>query len=376
MTTRARSAAAVWLLACGACSQREPEAVVHHQASSRIVIRESDVDFRIEGVERGGAIPLSDSTFALLDYRGRQVVVMDTMGVIVRRIGRAGGGPGEILFAQHLVRLRNGIGVVDGAKDALVTFSLDGREPEQHSLKELLGTSAVRLTGLVQLDDSSWFFSENARLGATQYERLVRRSGSASVVVDSSPPVRSRSLVFPCNVTVAAAGPPVYFPTLRWTSDNRGRSFTVVSDAYNIRYSGTATISLPVLPRAASASEAKRLPLGSTVKTPSASCELTSEAALEQRGMAPTIPVIARVVASPDGWLWVLREAPPVRQGIVDRFDATGRHVDSSPAVPFPAFFLTDSTYVSAKFTDDGVTLLLVRVRSQRPDLLPGGPIR
>lgn len=360
---RVRASCIAGLSILMACGEREPAAGDRSESHSRVILRESDVDFRVEGVHRGGAIPLSPSSFALLDYRGKQVVVLDTTGVVIGRFGRAGGGPGELLFAQRLVRLGDGIAVVDGAKDALVVFGHRGEALGQHAVKDLLGTSAARLTGLAQLPDSAWLFSEQAPIGVARREQLVLRRGSITTIVDSAPATKATHLKFPCGVVVEAAGAPVYTPTLRWTMTAGGDYFSAASDLYHIRRRSGAPITMPIAPRRATRSEALKSPLSASVRTPSASCVLSSAAALEQRGMASTIPAIARLVASPEGTLWVLRESPPGQHGVIDRFDGAGNHTVLAGRAPFPAFFLTESTYVSADSSEEGTLLVLTHLK-------------
>ncbi len=350
-----------WLLAIG-CEAAEPErrrATVESD-SGRYVISEADIEARIEGLQSGSIIAFSESTFALLDYRGKQVLVIGTDGRVIARLGRPGGGPGELLFPQRLVGMLSGIGVVDGGKNALVVFSLRGDPPRQLPLDSLIGTTSTRLTGMTQLTDSSWVFSTLSASAQSQTERLVRRSPGHSVVLDSTPTATSRAVQYPCGVTVEAAGPPVFWPTLRWSSVS-GRTYSAGTDAYVIRRSGGAAIRLPVAARPATEREALSGSLGGSVRTPGASCILSPESALKQRTMAPTVPVVTRLVAAPSGALWVLRTSPPGAKPLVDVFAPDGSLVRSSASAVFPAVFLTDSTFLAADSSSDDVVLRLYR---------------
>lgn len=77
--------------------------------------------------------------------------------------------------------------------------------------------------------------------------------------------------------------------------------------------------------------------------------------------MAPTVPVVTRLVAAPSGALWVLRTSPPGAKPLVDVFAPDGSLVRSSASAVFPAVFLTDSTFLAADSSSDDVVLRLYR---------------
>ncbi|MCC6318308.1 MAG: hypothetical protein IT361_11520 [Gemmatimonadaceae bacterium] len=335
--------------------------------SDKRLLGDEDVDFVLERLDVGGAVPLGSGEFALLDYRGKQIVVFDTSGAMVRRFGRGGGGPGELLFPQGLVRmLDDRIGVVDGRKLALVVFSYSGVPMGQLPLDTLVDVSPTRLLGLRHVGPGRWLVAERISVGSQTYERLSLREGRRSIGIDSTQAATVKPTVYPCNVIVESGEAPVFWPTLRWDAAPGFHARTTRVE-YQVALQGADrhVAGLPIQPREADRVAALRERLGGTVQVGTIGCRLSRESALEQRSMASRIPVVRSLRVSPQHQVWVQRDAPHGTARPIDVFDASGHKIATMADAPMPLFFLTDTTFVSMEIgADSGVALWLHRVPS------------
>lgn len=358
------------MLAACASRDREPEGVQRlvPQPSPTAFLTDAEVDFSLMGLDRGGAIPVSDHEIALLDYLGKRVTVADTTGRVLRSMGAPGGGPGELRFPQMVVAMHGDvIGVIDGQKGTVVTFSRTGEPGKEVPLDSLFQVPARRLGKVRQVGAAEWHFSEVVYRDGTRHERLWRRSGDTLVPVDSTMPAPIRPTVYPCNVIDEGGQPPVFSPTLRWDASS-GAAAWVTGTAYAVVLAGQArrVVEQSVAPRRATRAAALLQRLGGTVRVGGTGCRLSAEDALSQRSMAAVIPVVDDVRVSPSGVAWVLRNGAEGEPSRIDVFAPTGVLTGRVTEVAFPLFFLTDSTYVAADSTADGPGLRLWHVPSLR----------
>ncbi len=347
---------------------RAQERVIEAHVLPSTSVTEHDVDFVLYGLSGHGAVPWRDESVLLLDYGDKRLVALDSIGGVLTTFSRAGGGPGELMFPQFLVPLVDGgVGVVDGHKQALVTFTRSGSSANQWALDSLLGVSASRLTAVVQIDDTTWIFSERVEMPDSRYERVIKRVGDRSVAIDSVIAAPVKPTMYPCNVVVQTGQPPVFWPTLRWDASPRAMAVAVLTP-YQFTFitrDTTRIIELPVKPREATKAEALLQRIGGTVRVGTTQCTLSREDALDQQTMAAQVPVIRSLRIAPDGDVWVERATAPGERTRIDVFDSDGTNVARLDGIGFPLMFINDSTYVAVDSTSDGL-LAMRRWRVRR----------
>ena len=368
-----RRASTWWMLlsVAVACTRKQDAGVSApagaYAVQDAIVLRESDIDFPLEGLDDGGIASLGKGRFALLDYRGKHVRVFDRTGAPVDTLGSAGGGPGEFLFPQRLVPLLDGVGVLDGQKQAIVRFDAAGAVLPALPLDSIVGVAAPRITGLRQVAADAWAYSALEPAPGRWREGLYLRTSTGVRPLASTPTARAVPIRMPCNV-ILPEEPPVFWPTVRW--DARGAQVVAAHDASDTLWTRSAdaatAIVLGLPAREPTASDALVLAIGFEVHASGSSCRLTREQALEQRTMAPTLPSITRVLVSPSGETWVLPAAARGATRTVRVVSVDG-HVDSLPGAAMPVAFLDDTLYLASEEDADGLAALRRwRVRSAR----------
>jgi len=347
------AACTLMMLAGAACQRdaRRPPADPPDAPSAPlgILADEEEAPFAFEGIEDGLAVAnLSSDSYAFLDYRGRRVVVLDTIGRVVRIVSREGGAPGELRFPQLLLRTVNGLGVVDGQKNALVTFDTTGRHIGDLPLDTLIAVPAPRLTGMRQLANGAWVYSVIEQEKGERSEALYVRRGREVHLIARTPVATTHAMMTPCRVELPAE-PPVFWPTLRWDARDNEVAFVAVAGYRLVVWSGTtgdSTVhSLPTPKVVASEADALELPIGLEVHASGADCTLSRADALRQRGMASERPTVARVVVAPDGAVWA-RLAVPRDDGITG-YRHRGTAVDSVRMAAFPVTFGKDGDFLA-----------------------------
>ena len=84
---------------------------------------------------------------------------------------------------------------------------------------------------------------------------------------------------------------------------------------------------------------------------------------VEQRGIASHVPVVADVVVSPEGWIWVQRNVPGEDLGPVDVFDDTGEYRGTLPSTsPWPASFGDENTLLSLEEDELDIQRVILHV--------------
>lgn len=321
-----------------------------------VIATDEDAPFVLEGIEEGHAgIALADGLYAFLDYRGKRIVVLDSVGHEVRTISRGGGAPGELRFPPLLVRIRHGIGVVDGQKVALVTFDTAGGALGDLPLDTLLGVSPSLLTGLRQLTSGEWVYSVIEPTAGHRSEALYFRRGRDARLLARTPVATTRPIMMPCRVELPPE-PPVFWPTIRWNASGTRVAYVAGADYRVVSWdaaSGDSVVYVLPLPRfPATESAALQLPIGYSVRTSMAECTMSAQDALRQLGMAPERPLVTRVSVSPSGHVWTrLSDAP---SDAIAGYRHVGDHTDSLPHLGFPAIFESDKMYLAFERDRDG----------------------
>ncbi|HMN09773.1 MAG TPA: hypothetical protein PKC83_13410 [Gemmatimonadaceae bacterium] len=379
--SRRAKASAWWQLAVGVAAtvgcQRETTHVEPRGAEPwravAVLATDDNASFVLEGIEEGYAgVRWADGAFAFLDYRAKRIVVLDTTGREVRTIARGGGAPGELQFPQMLVRSRQGIGVVDGQKRALVTFDTTGRALGDLPLDTLLGVPPSLLTGLRQLTSGEWVYSVIEHSPGHRAEALYIRRGREAQLLARTPVATTRPIMMPCRVELPPE-PPVFWPTIRWNASGTRVAFVTGADYHVVSWDAeggdSVVYSLPLARLQASDSAALQLPIGYSVRTPMAECTLSARDALRQRGMAPERPLVAAVAVSPSGQVWTRLSVGS--SGAITGYRHAGDRTDSLPTRGFPAIFESDSRYLSVERDREGGARLVLWQRQGASDGVP-----
>jgi hypothetical protein len=359
LTTHAGAVAGVLL--CLACDQKAPplNAGARIAVSRVAVLIRTGADLDSDGtIEGWSALALDANHVAFLDYVRERVVVVDSAGGVTATFGRHGGGPGEFQNPRFLVHTESGLGVVDGLKHTVVTFSVDGRPQKQLPLQSVVGIPSGILTGIARLENDTWVFSVREKTPTTYREALYARAGGTTRLLASTPVAEARRLRLPCGITLSPE-PPVFWPTLRWSASSTRVAYAattaarvVIWDAVN--NDSTIVFSPATSPRATEEA-ALALPLGLEVQMGSRKCRLTAQDALRQRGMERVIPPIDRVTLSPTGVLWV--RLVPSREGHLSIRIHTAATTDTLVTGAFPAFFVANGRYVAEEQDSTGHTV-------------------
>ena len=309
-------------------------------------------------VSDGGGAVVDGGRVALLDYDLARIVILDTVGKVVATMGRRGGGPGEIQNPRFLVRTRDGLGVYDDIKFALVTFDLHGRPLAELPQSTVIGIPRWIVTGITPMDDGSWVFSTREKVGATYREALYLHAGDSTRELVATIPAPTRPIRLPCGIEMSGEAP-VFTPTLRWSA--RGMRVAYVAgaeDLVEIRDLASGhTLALGTGSPGPRATETAALEaaIGLRVARGDARCELTRAEALRQRGMAERIPAIERIALAPDGTLWVSVRG---EAGATTVHRRRPEGDETMAPGPFPGLFLSPDRFIADETDTAGVTSL------------------
>jgi hypothetical protein len=348
-----------------ACRDTSPAATAGHAPTVeriRVLLTDQDNGPSLQEVSRGAVVALGSDRVAVLDGTTATVTVVDTSGAVVGTFGRKGGGPGEALMPVRLVQLNGGVAMLDYGKQALVTFTRDGVPQKELPMDSVFGPTQ-QLTGVVQLPNGDWLYSEEiAEPGAWTQRLFVRRAGTSSEL-SSTATTTTRPVTAPCGITLTAM-PPVFAPTLRWSSFD-GWIADASTAEYRIALRSTSrdslhVVELPGLAQRASDARALEQRIGFRINAGAASCDLTRESALKQRGSAPLIPAIDRVVAGPGGELWIQMYADSGAKSVAHVIQKGATRPDTLASDVFPLFFLSRDTFVAAESDEDGLARLVL----------------
>ena len=318
-------------------------------ARAALLARDSDGTLGLEDALGGsGAIALDSGRVAFLDFDLGRVSVIGRDGRVLATFGRRGGGPGEIVNARILVRTVDGLGVFDDGKLALVSFTPAGRSTGEIPMTAMVGTPSGILTGLVELPDGSWAFAVRERTDSSFRESLYLRTAGRSRLLVSTPAAPVNLVRLPCGITLSP-GPPVFWPTLRWSVSGMRIAYAATADDRVTIWDAATSESTVVLggiaPPRATAAAAESLPIGLRVAMGGAECGLPRDEALRQRGMAKVRPAIERLLLSPTGALWVeLTGGAAGMRPIRVRSDTA---IDTLTTDIFPSFFIDSARFVA-----------------------------
>lgn len=298
-------------------------------------------------VSDGGAVVVDAGRVALLDYDLARIVVLDTTGKVVVTMGRRGGGPGEIQNPRFLVRTRDGLGVFDDAKFALVTFDLQGRRQAELQQPVMVGFPRGIITGITQVDNDRWLFSTRETEGETYREAVYLHTRDSTRELAATIPTPIRPVRLPCGIQLRG-DVPVFTPTLRWSV--RGTRVAFVAGAedlvriLDLTSGRSLTLGTGSPGPLATKAEALEANTGLRVTRGDAQCELTRAEALRQRGMAERIPAIERIALAPDGTLWVSLRGEAGATTVHRRRPAGD---DVMAPGPFPGLFLSADRFIA-----------------------------
>jgi hypothetical protein len=313
-----------------------------------ILAQEPEAGLPLAGiVSDGGAVRVDGGRVALLDYDLARIVILDTAGKVVVTMGRRGGGPGEIQNPRFLVRTRDGFGVYDDIKFALVTFDVHGRPQAELPQQALIGSPRGIVTGIARMDDGSWVYSTREKDGETYREALYSHTKDSTRELVATTPAPTRPIRLPCGIEMSGEAP-VFTPTLRWSAQGMRVAYVAgAEDLVAIRdLAGGRSLTLGTGkpgPRA-NESEALDANIGLKVERGGVRCELTRAEAVRQRGMAERIPAIERIALAPDGTLWVSLRGD-AGATTVHRRDTVSDEV-IAPG-PFPGLFLSTGRFIT-----------------------------
>jgi hypothetical protein len=311
----------------------------------------------------GGAWVDADTLGRLyvLDRDASRVLIFDSTGQFVRRMGRSGAGPGEIgMGLAFSVSADGESAVFDVAKRAFVRYG-----PGGEILSEIR-TPPRYFGGAFNLGDNSLTLPSQERDSTSSRDVLMVATASDTTIIASMKPPEGKPVdLTSCGMKVSNV-PPLFSPTLRWAG--RGdRSAVTTAAAYEIHvFDGnrlTRIIRRVVTPVQATAGGALREQGDRMrIRTQGAIRVCDPSEYVEQAGFAEVIPAIRSLFYDPAGRLWVERGRVRDESPVIDIFDANGDFMGTLPAgSPLPAAFLSDTRIVTVVKDELDVERIVVR---------------
>jgi hypothetical protein len=317
----------------------------------------------------GDAAPLGEDRIAFLDQKLNRIVVLDTSGQIVIRLGRKGGGPGEFGNPRLVMAIDSGIAVYDDLKLGLVNFAPDGQPRPDSPQMMVVGEVNGIVTGMVGLVDGSWVYSVRESSGNQVRESLYWRSRGATYRLASTPEAPDRWLRLPCGIAMKG-GAPVFWPTLRWAATPTRVAYAATGSdrvvVWDVMRRDSAVIDGNAPLQRSTREAALAAISGYTVQTPARNCAIGVEQVLDQRGMAKTMPPIESIALSPNGALWV--RLRPYDDNLAVVRVHQGETTDSLHSTVFPGQFLSPTRFVAHETDRNGFAVITLWKIQGLPD--------
>lgn len=297
----------------------------------------------------------------MLDLQQHRVVVFGPDGEFVRTMGREGDGPGELAIPAGLAVQPSGAAFVfDYGHGGLVGFDTTGASLPPQPFRFL---SAPGTNRHMALNGDRTVVASAARGDVRKVQLLTwsLEAESDTTVLASLPATDAKMVQYTC---IGLSLRPIFEPAIIWAMGPQGavaaRTAQYAIDLFTPEGVRRASIRRSIQPRTASAEVAlAELGDGLRVRFGSGECHVEPDALVEGRGFADVVPVIADLLVSPAGELWVERkvvgrdeDGDPL-PGPIDVFDATGAYMGTLPVgTPFPLLILPDGR-IAFKETDD-----------------------
>jgi hypothetical protein len=365
--------------ACGSENGSRDTALVTDSAGVRIVANSGpdvpldwhlEPEFTLGGADEGpeafydvnGNTIGSDSASRLyvLDRGGHRIIVFDAAGRHVRSMGREGRGPGELALPWGLsVRPDGTVLVDDFGKGGLVGFDPSGTAlPSDEaalpgSLRVWVGNglySDVRAPATDGKAEQRFVYVVEG--DTTDLVRLAREDADRIVELAS------------CGMSFGGM-PPIFAPDIAWHAGPAG-AVVRSGPAYRIEvYEGDRLVgryTRDVRPLPSTTDLARReIGEGMTMVTPGGPLQCETSEVVEQRGVAPELPVIRNLRIAPDGTIWVSRGGPRPERTPTDILSADGTYLGTlSAEIPYPIGFLADGRALFAETDELDVSRLAV----------------
>ena len=276
------------------------------------------------------AVSPSGDVFVLDHDNG--VMHFDSAGKMRSRIGKRGGGPGELKFALAVASRGDTIAALDVMKSALVRWtSSDSIVPEYR----LEGDNRHMMGAFAWVNDALLFESRTISDSADGSALVWATPARDSVLLTVS---RKRGAPVTYKCMSISTAQPIFSPSLYWSSSQQG----VAANAEQ-RYvvwlfdsSGKRTMSvrrdIPV--RAPTLADVRELyPEGMKFAGGRGECVAPVEEIVEKQGLSPTMPVIHAVQLLDDGTLWVRRSMRDTRPVVSDVFSKSGTYLGTAKGV-------------------------------------------
>lgn len=289
----------------------------------------------------------------LLDGGRASVVAVDAEGHLVRRLGRRGGGPGELREASAVVALRDGrIGVWDAGKRAFVMFDSAGAVLDEIRLDYASGVPGERLT-----------LTTDGRLVGFPARLLTGRLGHAYIRgdgfarADPTLPILRFGLAPASMVEVVAQA---RMPATEAATTSVRRAFEPLPSFGPIAGGGIAlqhsadyridilrgdgslvrAITRPIPPRAVTAADRRAFEesQGDVRVRTLGQGDAGARPADGPVSYHPVVPPVLGITTDGGRHIWVQRRHPsnPTRSGPIDILTADGLYVGTIPAGALP----------------------------------------
>jgi hypothetical protein len=303
----------------------------------------------------------------VLDRSAHRVVVFDSTGAARVTMGRAGGGPGEILRPFGLSVADDGsVGVLDLGKGALVRFDAGGQVlPQEPVPPGYQGGGFQMIPGGLMLI----LFDLTVRDDDALVQHLIRISGADTIplVTLRHPPTQPIQLAS-CGMGFTGM-PPIFAPHFRWAGRRDATAAAAVAAGYEVWLIDPHRIRIlrrPLSP--ASATREAALALlgeGMRVGTSGGTRVCDPGEVVEKQGIAETVPIITGIAGGPGQTWWVARSEGAASPAGIDVFDGDGDYLGTLPAsAPVPVAVIGLDRFAAIESDELDVDRLVVyRVR-------------
>lgn len=348
--------------------------IVSSSGADRMLGWKLDEEITIDSENQKGAGPFDPREAAVrtdaagrihvLDYSGNRVLVFGPDGAFQRALGRKGAGPGEMSFSLSFTVAPAGtVGVFDIGKHRLVRFSPDGAILDEQEIGRGFTGGRIRTVADGYVHDF-----QGGGAGARQSGIFHSTNGGGSAYVTSPDPPMKPITLESCGMSFSGM-PPLLAPSYRWDASGDLVVFTREA-AYDIHVwqngREVRRIRRDITPRATTPElAAQEVGDGMQVRTEGGVRNCAADEVVKQRGYAPHIPTIGKIVIAPNGELWVRRGGVKDESLPIDIFAEDGSYVGTLLAeTPFPAAFMPDGRVVAVTQDENDVGVIRVyRVR-------------
>lgn len=338
---------------------------------------------------RGVAFDAQENLY-VLDAGNHRVLVFDRTGRFVRQIGRRGTGPGELSSPARVTVLADGTVVVtDNGSRGFVLFGRTGQFLRSVPFEQAHGLVPQGLApapggGVLVGGQPLPLGGAAAQHFLVRYDLAPRgRAARVAVLPDEGATGTETERTSAPGATVVIPRRRVFAPSLRWAALPGGGMAAATGPGYAIRIldargATTRVLTRAIRPRPVSQEDRERAieqrQSGTSNVTVTGGASLSPEVrravqrAVSDVEFAATVPVIERMIADPQGRLWIQRDgASAGAPSSVDVVSAAGVYAGTFAGTRAPDAFSAGGRAAFILTDEDGIERVTVRAVPRLP---------